>query len=323
MAISGTTDFTDNCNALILQSLGLLGVYGKGLAIDPEDLTYARNALNLMLKAWEASNIHLWCKVEGVLYPQQYQREYILSGAAGVYVTSKNQEVITTLSTSYNVGNTSIVVTNSTGLLVNDYIGIVQNDNSLFWSTIVTISGNTLTLNAYPLVGVTKNAIVYTFTTLIPKPLRILDARYVTGLDSGNASTRYEVILNPMGYEDYMHLTMKDVDGDTRQYCYNPEVNDGILYLWPRPSNCNFRVEFTYERPIDDLTTATDNFDLPEEWQETIVYQLATRVAPRWGKEEKVALLIAPMAQQMLESMKMWDTEITSIFMQPDDERGR
>lgn len=321
MATSGTTTFSQNCNTLILQTLDLLGVHGKGMTVDAEDMTYCRNALNLMVKGFMTSNIHLWTKTEAVLYVQQYQAKYDLNNTpTSAYVTFKDDELVTNLNSKFTVGDPTITVKDSTGMSVNDYIGVVLDDLSLFWTTISAVNSSTIvTLTTYPALNISNNAYVYSFTNRITKPMRVLDARWVTGIDSGVTNTKTELMLNPMPYETYMHMTSKETNGATRQYTFNPERDRGVMFLWPRPNDCTYRVEFTYERILEDLDTATDDFDFPNEWQETLIYNLAVRICPRWGKEEKVLKLIQPMASGMLSALLSWDTEITSVYMMPND----
>ena len=54
-----------------------------------------------------------------------------------------------------------------------------------------------------------------------------------------------------------------------------------------------------------------------QEWIEAMKYQLAVRLAPAFGKEQKLVAL-APLASSMLENMLDWDNEHADLSVIPD-----
>lgn len=322
MAVSGSQNFKSNRDEIIIDALTLLGVYGVGRTVSADDMTVCKRALNKMIKKWSADGLHLWCKEEGVLYFTQYQAKYSLGNAVtDAMVTSADDEITTQLNGALALNDTAVTVDSTAGMTVGDNVGIILSDNSLYWTTILTIpTSTTLTLTAGVTGEASNNAIVFTFTNRIYKPLRVLSSRLVNGIDSGATTTKTEVLMNSVSYQDYFEMPSKTSNGTPNEFHYNPRLLNGNMYIWLRPNDCNYRAEFTYERVIDDLDTATDDFDLPAEWEEPVTWQLAVRIAPAFGKGKKMREEILPLAIQMKQDLMAWDSEINSVSIMPDME---
>jgi hypothetical protein len=295
-----------------------LGVYGLGRTVSAEDMAFTKNVLNAMVKAWSTQGLHLWCKEEAVLYLTKYQSKYRL-GSNGAYVTAASDEITTKLTATAATAANSITVGSTVGMIIGDNIGVVLNTLDLFWTTIDSVDSATQISLVDTLPSTASiNNLVFSFTDRIYKPLRVISARCVNGLDEGETSTKTEIFMTPIAYKDYFELLNKTSNGTPTQYHYNPKLTDGNMYVWQRPSDASYRVEFTYERLLEDLNTASSSFDFPSEWVEPLTFQLAVRLGPAFGKDQKIAQSIGPMAQSMLESLKDWDSEITSIYISPD-----
>jgi hypothetical protein len=324
MTTSGSINYTQTRDQLILDAYQHLGVYGVlGLTITDAHKQFAINQLNKMIKAWETQGLHLWCKEEAVLFLQPNQAEYVISNdTTSDYCAALGDSVITATATAAAISATSLSLLTTVGMTVGDYIGVVLADNTVFWTTIATIpTTTTLTLT----LGLTQSAVsgslVYTFTTKINKPLRILSARRVRGYDNGSTGTITEVLMSDMSYQDYQNMTSKYISGVPNQFTYNPRLTTGNLFLWQRPNDGNDRIHFTYERILEDMDNISDNFDLPSEWLEALTWQLALRLGPAFGRGSKALNEIAPIAQAALENLKNWDNEITYVNMYPDIRR--
>lgn len=319
MTVSGTTDFTQTRNELIYDAFQIIGVYGVGRTISSEDMNFACNTLNKMIKSWGTKGLHLWTKEENTLFIQSNTEAYQLGGTANACAAS--DAIITSTTAAITLGSTTIPVATTAGMAINDYIGVVQIDGSIFYSQISSIpSGISLIINSPLAENVVYNSNVYTYTTPIVKPLRITSCRRAQGIDLGISTSLTEILMAPIAYEDYFNLPSKSISGVPNQFHYSPQVNNGMLYLWQRPNSGIYYINFTSERIIDDLDNAGDNFDFPNEWLEPLTWQLALRLCPAFGKDKRMMSVIAPMAESMLTALLDWDTEITSILIQPDDE---
>jgi hypothetical protein len=327
MTITGTTSFTQTQYQLVQNAFNLLNVYGIGRTFSNEDYTLATQMLNLMIKAWGAQGLHLWCKEEGILYLTQYKSKYGFGNSASIgltaaYATLASGATTTQTTATAALGATTLNVLSTTGWAAGYYVGVVQSDNSLFWTTIASVVNSTsitLTLGTTQTVNAQSN--VYVFSVLLNKPYRIISARMMHGFDSGATTTINETMMNPLSHADYYDLPTKSVNGLANQYYYDPHTDYGVLSLWPRPNDCSYRIHFTYERIISDITNPSDTFDFPAEWLEPLTWQLALRLIPAFGKEKKYPI-IHTMASQMLENLLVWDSECTGVSFQPDRDGG-
>lgn len=320
MSTSGSTNFIQTRTEIINDAFQLLGVYGIGRTISSEDMAFAVSMLNKMVKAWGTKGLHLWDKTEAVLYLTKNVAEYTLSDAStSAYVTNISEQIITQLNGAVAASVTALTVDSTTGMTVGDHIGVVLSDKSLHWTTIATIPTSTsLTLTTGVLTAASDNTLIYTFTNRSAKPLRVLSARRVSGIDTGASSTLIELPMTSIAYEEYFDLPIKTSSGLPNQFHYNPQLLAGKMYIWPRPSDCSDRIHFTYERILDDLDAASDNFDFPQEWLECLTYQLAVRLGPAFGKDQRTGQILAPMASNLLGDLMDWDSEITSVSLMPD-----
>lgn len=318
MATSGSTNFSQTRNEVIFNAFQLLGIYGIGRTVSTEDISFASAMLNMMLKSWSAMGLHLWAKQEGIVHLTPYVGEYSLGSYS--YFTNKEDEVINQLTSSRSAADTSIIIADTSTLAAADNVGVVLDTGYIHWTTIASITNSTtfVLTSALPSAAAASN-LVYSFTSTAGKPLRILSARFVQGYDGGaSGTTQTELPMTSISYEEYWNLAMTTNSSEfSNQFHYAPKVSNGMLYLWPRPTSGASRVQITYERLIEDLDNIDDNFDLPAEWLEPVTWQLAIRIGPAFGKDQRMQV-IGAMASEMLENLKNWDNEITSIRFVPD-----
>lgn len=313
MATSGSTNFEQSRNQVILDAFQLLGVYGIGRTVSAEDLSFAVSMLNKMIKAWGAKGLHLWAKEEGVVYVQPDQASYLLGSTAKATLLS--DEVVTQLNGAQAASATSLTVDSTSGMTVADIIGVVTTDKTIHWTTIATIpTSTTLTLTTGLDSAASDDALVYTYTTALNKPLRILSARRRTGL----TTSQVDLPVVETAYESYFDLPNKNSASSPNQFHYSPKVASGNLYLYPAPSDGSERICITFERIIEDLDSTSDTFDFPPEWLEALTYQLAVRLGPPFGKDQRTMGSILPLASSMLEDLLNWDAEISEVEMVPD-----
>lgn len=313
-------DWTQTAQELINDAFQLAGIYGiEGSTVSTADNNFALNLLNKMVKSWSTQGLHLWEKEEALLFLQPSVASYSLGDAGtDAYCAVLSDTIISQLTNSQALGSTSITLDSVTGMAISDYIGIVLDGLLIQWTTITNIVGNVVTINNALTGAASAVNIVYTFTNRLYKPLRITSCRRIEGIDSGVTSTISEVWMTAMSYSEYFNMSSKTINGTPSGYMYTPKINNGLLYIWQRPSDPSIRIQFSYERIIKDLDTAGDSFDFPAEWLEPLTYQLAVRLGPAYGKDERSMNALLPLASQMLENLKDWDTEITSVKFKPN-----
>ncbi len=323
MATSGSVDFSQTRSEVIIDALALIGVYGVGRTVSGEDMAFCNSMLNKMIKAWQTQGRHLWSTTEGVLFVADNVGEYTLSSAStSARATDIDDAVITELDGAHLASATTLTVDTTTDMTASDIIGVVNDDDAVTWTTIVSVDSSTaLTITAGLDGACAADNNVYTFTSRINKPLRIHSMRRVRGVDGVGAATTNQTSI-PMlkiSREEYFDLPTKNVNGIPSHFYFDPRLSTSKVYLWPRPDDPEYYFRFTYERLLEDMDADGDNFDLPVEWLECLTYQLAVRVASAFGKDEKLLAVIAPLASNLLENMLDWDHEITSVSLQYDE----
>lgn len=140
------------------------------------------------------------------------------------------------------------------------------------------------------------------------RPLRISSARL--------SISSVETPLMEMSRQEYFDLPVKTTAGRPSGYYYDPQLSLGKIYLWPVvASGITATVKFTYQRSLEDFDASGDEPDFPQEWLECLAYNLAVRLAPKFGAT--ISQEVAGIALESLDDLMGWDREPASVFFQP------
>ena len=313
MATSGTYTYSRTLNQTISDALDLIQAVGDGETLSGDHVTRGTTALNGLLKQWQTQGIHLWTYTEGSLFLQVGQSEYDMSATA-THTANTYYETTSTAATIATA--TTLLVTNSDNIVVGDKIGIIQNDNDLFWTTVSGKAGLTLTLTAGITLATVSGAVVYSYkiaTATVPELIpisRMLDVRRKEGSD-------YEIPIVFQSRKDYFNLPNKSQTGTPIQAYYARQdvagEASGIMYLWNAPSSSVPVINFTYERKIQIMVNANDTLDIPDYATDAVTYGLAKRLIPRFGCSAELTALIMAEAQKYEESMLAYDSALYPI----------
>lgn len=114
--------------------------------------------------------------------------------------------------------------------------------------------------------------------TLNPaRPIRILSARF--------KRNGQEIPMIPLSRDEYDELPIKTTTGTPTQFYYDRQKEAALFYVWPVLATANGEtVQITYEREFEDVEI-NDTIDLPGEWWDVAVLQLASRLAHAYGSE--------------------------------------
>jgi len=149
MTTSNSINFTIDTETCIRLALIEIGVIGAGDYIDNFDSYTSKMMLNMMLKSWQSQDNHLWVKQTITLFLQKAQTSYDISATTTDRLTADNV-IRTQLTADAALSATSLTVSSTDGMTANDKIGLVTNNNYLFWTTLYTGSSflilNTLLL---------------------------------------------------------------------------------------------------------------------------------------------------------------------------------
>lgn len=304
MATSGSYNYTLDRNSLIALSFKLINVYAIGATVSANDYSFASDLLNLMLKGWQPA-IKIWKRRVAYLFPALSDHDYSIS-TTGWHVT--NSYISTTISAAEASGQTVLSLTSTTGMTALDNIGIELDGGSRQWTTIVSVDSATQVTITTALTGAAAATnTVITYTSKINRPLRILQATTID-LDSSDS----EVMMKSISYDEYRNYPVKSNDGRPTVYYYDRVLDSGVLYIYPETSKVNYIISFTYHDAIQDMDASTDNFDVPAEYLETIVYNLAVRLAFTYGKFLELEKL-QPMADMLKMNSEYYDSDDESL----------
>ena len=155
---------------------------------------------------------------------------------------------------------------------LNMLVKALQVDGMPLWA----IKEYTMTMTA----STASYAIGVGLTVNTPKPLKVIQA-YLRDI-----TTNVDVPLRIVTRDEYNRLGNKTTSGVPSQIYYEPQRDQGLLYVYPTPGTTevtNKRIVLVYQRPFEDFDSSTDTPDFPQEWYEAIKYGLAIRLAGEYG----------------------------------------
>ena len=305
MAVSGTNTFSQTRNDIINRALSILGVKTRGRALTSEEVNEASDALNLFVKGLKSEGVYLWKYAEGTLFLTVGQESYLIDGSTANATESFTQ---TTTSAAALSGATAIVVTSAIGFTADYFVGVMQDDGDIFWTTVASVAGTTINLDDALTDNVSSGATVYVYETKMSRPEAVTSARR---RDSSN----YDTPLNELARSDYYDLAQKTVTGMPTQFYYAKFINYGTFYLYQAPDDATNTIKFTFQKMFFDFTSGTDNPDFPIEWAETLAFGLASRLTFDYGIDKTKAQLIKATADEMLRNLKGYDREDSIYFV--------
>lgn len=127
--------------------------------------------------------------------------------------------------------------------------------------------------------------------------------------------------MNELARREYYDLPTKSATGMPVSWYFDPQRSTRSLYIWPAPSAAiaaNTVLHFTYMRVIEDVDALSNDLDMPQEWLEAVIYNLAVRLAGQYTDRSgaDVSVLRAE-AKALLDDLAAQDQEETSISFRP------
>lgn len=312
MATSGSTDFNQTALEIVTGAFRLLGVLAQEQLLESPERADGFAALNLMVKGWQAQRLHLWTKEEGILFLQVGKTDYFL-GVTGNQATRFDDFISTTLTATAAASATTLVVADTTGMVALDTIGIELDDGTRQWTTIVSVDSATgLTITTALTSAASSANTIYTYTTQIERPLRIL------GVRRGKTGEDTEVPVIPFkSRSEYFNQNDKTSQGTVINYYYSPVLPNGRMYIWQTADNIRDIIRFTYERPIEDFDSNSNDPDFPVEWTEVIKFNLAARLGLEYTTSPERYGRIVAQAEVLLDDVLGFDLDNLSLSFQP------
>jgi len=313
MALSGSANYSINRDELITAAYEDMGLITPGGSPTAAELTSAATRLNIMIKAWMADGLQSWVIKRATLIPTLGAQSYSLGTAHCSLSMNKTEMRIAASAT-----DTTMEVDDTTGMTAADNVGVVTDDGTIHWTTISSVTDSDtfeLTTGLDSAAAIDNH--VYWYTTKIDRPNEL------TELYRREYDTVVDIPMTRLSRADFDTLSDKDNQGTPVNYYYDPQLTTAELYVW-QTADATFAKNNVFElrikKPFDDLDSATDDFEFPQEWYEAILLGLEARIARKVGyppNDYATLKLDAEIAKEMALSA---DIEHTSIYLRPDYE---
>lgn len=310
MTISGSTVLTVTRDDIVRNALRNLGVLAQGETPSANETSEASLVLNLIVKYLQTEGLTSFQRSEGVIFPVPGQVSYNIYTGTSDNVCDASGLVSTTTTANAVAGDTSVTVSDATGLASGMYIGLIGDSTTYQWTTIISVSGSTVYLTDALTEDFDSGSTVNAYTRKVTRPLDVPAARR-------RNSSGIETPLNLLVYGEYFDLPNKNSSGVFTSYAIDPQQDRGIMYVWPAPSDATDQIRFTYYRDLSYFTASSSNPDYPQEWYLALSWLLADELAVQYGVTDQVTLnTIARKATTEKNKLFGADTD-QSIFFVP------
>lgn len=149
-------------------------------------------------------------------------------------------------------------------------------------------------------------------------PLKMLSAQRYDAL----ALTTID--LNVYTRQEYFVIPSTSITSVPTQVYVQPQKTYLDVYLWPLPDTywtTNGSLKIDVQEATTDVTVGTDLPDFPVEWEDPIIYLLASRLAPNYGVPVQERNLLAQEAERILQEVLGFGNEEGSLYINPKVKR--
>lgn len=309
MSTSGLTAYSLTAMELINTALRATKALASGETAAADQTDDARVALNMLLKAWQAEGLFLWTTDDVTLYLAHDTASYLL-GPTGTNCSATVVE--TEVATAGTSGELTLVLDSITGMSNGDYVGIELDDGTMQWTTINGVpAALTITLTDALTGDVAVDNIVVTYTTKIYRPEEITQIvrRSHAGIDTPLICT---------SKSQYQALSSKTSSGVPTQYYYDPQLTNGVLYVWPVPEDVQDRLIITVRRPIEYVNELTEDLELPHAWYHALKWNIAAEIAPDYEVDLQYLSYLEQKAAATKDKIMNADRDQGSFFFAPN-----
>lgn len=312
MATSGSISFNETLNDIVGDAFRKAGILGQGQSLTDQEYRDAVRNLNRIIKKWQTAGHLRWKCHNVVIFPDTTRTngKYIIGGSNSDHCALQEDIISTTINVAAISGATSISVSSIAGILDGDYIGIVQTNNIIFWTTVNgSPSGNTINLSNPLTASSLEGSMVYTYTTKSNKILNVRAAMVST-------APAMQIVMVPMSVADYQNsIPNKAQQGQVYQYACQPMIDYSILYVWQNPQIPQYLMTLWCEFEIQDFVNPANTSDLPVEWLDPLIWTLAADLALEYAKPDNIYDRLYARAQQEYQELLRWDQEPISFVI--------
>jgi hypothetical protein len=127
-----------------------------------------------------------------------------------------------------------------------------------------------------------------------------------------------ELMLTPMGRDDYVGIPNKATTGRPAQYWVEKILPAPVIHLYPTPENSTDTFTYYRLRQLQDISTYAQNADAPALFLEAICSGLAARIALKWVKDPNLRGELRQLAVSCFKEAFAQDTERVGLSLTPD-----
>lgn len=161
------------------------------------------------------------------------------------------------------------------------------------------------------------------------RPLRLFEGSFIRDL---SCEPYYDTPLRIISRREYLQFGSKFTQAIPNSIYYfsgiedgadttSPSTGYGTLYVYANPSQNTRSIYCNFQRQIYDVSSATQELDLPPEWARCLRFMLAGDLAWEYPKvDANYANEIRAMGRNLQEELQNWSVEETSMYMQPDQQ---
>jgi hypothetical protein len=135
-------------------------------------------------------------------------------------------------------------------------------------------------------------------------PLRVLSVRY-------RNSSGYDLPMAEMSRDEYFNLPVKTSTGVPTRWFFDPQPGTPALYIWPLAASVTTEtLRATYQRRVEDIDSASNDLDIPQEWLETVSCNLGDRLLDSYSiPNQDVAARVTQRAAMLLQDARDFERE--------------
>lgn len=203
---------------------------------------------------------------------------------------------------------------------LNLLIKMMSTDGLKLWKISELIIPITANQTSYILGGSTSTLMYDSLNPTVAitdKPLKAIQGFY-RNLQN---SPPIDVPVMMISKQEYNILGSKSSTGVANTLFYDPRKLNGILYVYLTPnlySQTNLQLHLIAQMPLDDLNSALEVPDFPNEWMNCLVWNLADQMSMEYGVPMNARQEIALRAGAYKTQLTDWDVEASSTFFMPD-----
>lgn len=293
----------------IENALKVIGVLDSAQPLQARDRTTTLDALNSMARNWQTQYGHLWLQGYGILICEKGKQSYKLGAGGDRFVDVTDLQTPTLTS---DASGSSVTLSSVTGVAATYKIGVYLKSGVFHWTTVDSVSGNDVTLTVALPSEAASGAQVYVYESEAPRPLKLDFATYAYDLSAS------EIPLYKMGRQEYIEQPQKGTSGQINEFYFQPTLDQSTLYVWPVADTNLGVLRASYTEPFLELTANDDEVQFPDEWEDAIIFGLATRIMDEYGVPEQKQAVIQQKASSYLADCLAFDNENADLSIEPD-----